>query len=102
MAEQKLSPDAPATARQRQMLKLAVKQGELFPNPFAGHYDKWEQLTAGEADKLLSAIPQERLGALEKEFQRKDVKRDHRTADAIGREAESIVHEIGRTIDGGF
>jgi len=39
---------------------------------------------------------------LEKELQQKNVKRDHRTASAIGKEAESIVHEIGRTIDGGL
>ena len=54
MAEQQLSPDAPATERQRQMLKIAIAKEALFPNPFSGQYEKWENLTAGEADKLLS------------------------------------------------
>ena len=102
MAEQQFSPDAPATDRQRQLLKIAIAKEALFPNPFAGQYEKWENLTAGEADKLLSTIPPERLGILEKELQHKNWKRDHRTANAIGKEAENIVHEIGRTIDGGF
>ena len=99
---QQLSPDAPATDRQRQMLKFAIGKEAIFPNPFAGNYEKWEKLTAGEADKLLSTIPPERLGVLEKELKQKTRDRDHRTANAIGREAESIVHEIGRAIDGGF
>jgi len=102
MAEQQLPPNAPATERQRQMLKIAIAKEALFPIPFSGQYEKWEKLTAGEADHLLSTIPPERLGVLEKELQQKNVKRDHRTASAIGKEAESIVHEIGRTIDGGF
>ena len=102
MAEQQLSPDAPATERQRQMLKIAIAKEALFPNPFSGQYEKWENLTAGEADKLLSTIPPDRLGVLEKEFKERQKFREHRTAHAIGKEAESIVHDIGRTIDGGF
>ena len=102
MAEEKLSPDAPATERQRRMLRIAIAKEALFPNPFAGQYEKWEKLTAGEADKLLSTIPPDRLGVLEKELRQINMKHDHRTANAIGKEAESIVHEIGRAIDGGF
>ena len=102
MAEQQLSPNAPATERQRQMLKIAIAKEALVPNPFSGQYEKWEKLTAGEADKLLSTIPHDRLGVLEKEFKERQKFREHRTAHAIGKEAESIVHDIGRTIDGGF
>ena len=102
MAEQQLSPEAPATDLQRQMLKFAIAKEAIFPNPFSGQYEKWEKLTAGEADKLLSTIPPERLGVLEKEFKERQKFREHRTAHAIGNEAESIVHDIGRTIDGGF
>ena len=102
MEKQPISPNEPATEKQRQLLKIAIAREALFPNPFAGQYEKWEKLTAGEADHLLSTIPPERLGVLEKELQQKNVKRDHRTASAIGKEAESIVHEIGRTIDGGL
>ena len=61
MEKQPLSPDAPATDRQRQMLKFAIGKEAIFPNPFAGQYEKWEKLTAGEADKLLSTIPPDRI-----------------------------------------
>ena len=102
MEKQPLSPDAPATDRQRQLLKIAIAREALFPNPFAGQYEKWEKLTAGEADKLLSTIPPERLGVLEKELRQINMKHDHRIAHELGKEAEGIVHELGRTIDGGF
>ena len=102
MAEQQLSPEAPATDLQRQMLKFAIAKEAIFPNPFSGQYEKWEKLTAGEADKLLSTIPPDRLGVLEKELRQINVKHDHRIAHELGKEAEGIVHELGRTIDGGF
>lgn len=102
MAENQLLPEDPATEKQRQLLRMAIVKNWLYPNPFAGQCEKWKNLTAGEADRLISTIPPERLGILEKQLKRKELSREHRTARAIGKEAESIVHEIGRTIDGGF
>jgi len=91
-----------ATAKQRQMLKIAIARDLLSPNPFSGQHEKWEKLTEGEAEGLLASIPPERLNVLEKDVREKTLNREHRLAHRIGREVENIVHEIGRTIDGGF
>ena len=94
--------DEPATEKQRKLLKLAVEKKELEPNPFAGQHEKWQNLTAGEADDLLKSIPKEKLGVLEEELRRKEQYKSHRLAHAVGRSIGNAIHEIGRTIDGGF
>ena len=96
------SPDEPATEKQRKLLKLAVEKKELEPNPFAGQHEKWQNLTAGEADELLKSIPKDKLGVLEKELKGKERDKSHRIAGAIGKGIGDSIHEIGRTIDGGF
>ena len=102
MTERKITSAAPADEKQRRLLRLAVAKEWLSPNPFSEQYEKWEKLTEKEATQLLAAIPRERLGLLEQELRREDSKHGHRTADVVGRKIESMVHEIGRTIDGGF
>ena len=100
----KLNPDSPATARQKLLLKMAIRKDLLHPNPFeSGNYQKWESLTAGEADQLLSSIPPERLGVLEKKVNEMTApRRSHPLAERVGRCAEEMIREIGRGIDGGF
>ena len=96
--------ETPATFYQRTILKLAVAEEWLQPNPFGpGKYETWKNLTAKEADQLLETIPPERREVLEKKALEK--KRDdsqHPIARQVGRSAEEMVREIGRTIDGGF
>lgn len=96
--------EAPATLYQRTILKLAIAEEWLQPNPFGpGKYETWKNLTAKEADQLLETIPPERMAVLEKKALEK--KRDdsqHPIARQIGRSAEEMIREIGRTIDGGF
>ena len=96
--------ETPATFDQRTILKLAVAEEWLQPNPFGpGKYEKWKNLTAEEADQLLETIPPERMAVLEKKALEK--KRDdsqHPIARQVGRSAEEMIREIGRTIDGGF
>ncbi len=95
----KISPDAPATEKQRQLLRRAIQKNWLDPNPFVeGNHRKWETLTANEADKLLASIPPERLGILEKELNEKE----HSPRKGIGRATEEIIGMIGRSIDGGI
>ena len=103
-ADLKLDPDSPATAKQKLLLKMAIRKDLLHPNPFeSGNYQKWESLTAGEADQLLSSIPPERLGVLEKEVNEMPApRRSHQLAERVGRCAEEMIREIGRGIDGGF
>ena len=95
-------PDKPATEKQRKLLKLAVEKKELEPNPFAENHEKWQNLTEGEADDLLKSIPKEKLGVLEEDLSKKERDKSHRLASAIGKSIGNAIHEIGRTIDGGF
>ena len=110
--------NAPATTRQRELLRLAVQREWLYPNPFAcdhakwknltaGEADqllaKWKNLTAGEADQLLASLPRERLGILERELNEDQRRRaEHGIARAIGRGLEDVTRQIGHSIDGGI
>ena len=101
----KISPDAPATEKQRQLLRRAIQKNWLDPNPFVeGNHRKWETLTAGEADKLLASIPPERLGILEKELNEKEHSpgKGMGITRSVGRATEEIIGMIGRSIDGGI
>lgn len=102
-AQSQISPDAPATTRQRELLRLAVQKEWLYPNPFACDHAKWKNLTAGEADQLLASLPRERLGILERELNEEQRRRaDHGIARAIGRGLEDVIRQIGHSIDGGI
>ena len=102
-AQSQISPDAPATTRQRELLRLAVQREWLHPNPFACDHAKWKNLTAGEADQLLASLPQERLGILERELNEEQRRRtEHGIARAIGRGLEDVTRQIGHSIDGGI
>lgn len=101
--EQKNPENMPATARQRDLLREAIRKGWLYPNPFACEYAKWKNLTSGDAEKLLASLPPERLGSLEREmnavnqkFSCKDLGR------SLGRNIEDMMNHLGRTIDGGI
>ena len=94
--------NAPATTRQRELLRLAVQREWLYPNPFACDHAKWKNLTAGEADQLLASLPRERLGILERELNEQQRRRaEHGIARAIGRGLEDVTRQIGHSIDGG-
>lgn len=102
-AQSQISPDAPATTRQRELLRLAVQKEWLYPNPFACDHAKWKNLTAGEADQLLASLPRERLGILERELNEEQRRRaEHGIARAIGRGLEDVTRQIGHLIDGGI
>ena len=102
-AQSQISPDAPATTRQRELLRLAVQREWLHPNPFACDHAKWKNLTAGEADQLLATLPRERLGILERELNEELCRRaDHGIARAIGRGLEDVTRQLGHSIDGGI
>lgn len=102
-AQSQISPDAPATTRQRELLRLAVQREWLHPNPFACDHAKWKNLTAGEADQLLASLPRERLGILERELNEDLCRRaDHGIARAIGRGLEDVTRQLGHSIDGGI
>lgn len=102
-AQSQISPDAPATTRQRELLRLAVQREWLYPNPFACDHAKWKNLTAGEADQLLASLPRERLGILERELNEDQRRRaEHGIARAIGRGLEDVIRQIGHSIDGGI
>ncbi len=102
-AQSQISPDAPATTRQRELLRLAVQREWLYPNPFACDHAKWKNLTAGEADQLLATLPRERLGILERELNEEQRRRaEHGIARAIGRGLEDVTRQIGHSIDGGI
>lgn len=102
-AQSQISPDAPATTRQRELLRLAVQKEWLYPNPFACDHAKWKNLTAGEADQLLASLPRERLGILERELNELQRRRaEHGIARAIGRGLEDVTRQIGHSIDGGI
>lgn len=102
-AQSQISPDAPATTRQRELLRLAVQKEWLYPNPFACDHAKWKNLTAGEADQLLASLPRERLGILERELNEEQRRRaEHGIARAIGRGLEDATRQIGHSIDGGI
>lgn len=102
-AQSQISPDAPATTRQRELLRLAVQREWLYPNPFACDHAKWKNLTAGEADQLLASLPRERLGILERELNEDQRRRaEHGIARAIGRGLEDVTRQIGHSIDGGI
>ena len=96
--------NAPATTRQRELLRLAVQREWLYPpNPFACDHAKWKNLTAGEADQLLASLPRERLGILERELNEQQRRRaEHGIARAIGRGLEDVTRQIGHSIDGGI
>lgn len=95
--------NAPATPRQRELLRLAVQREWLYPNPFACDHAKWKNLTAGEADQLLASLPRERLGILERELNEEQRRRaEHGIARAIGRGLEDVTRQIGHSIDGGI
>ena len=95
--------NAPATTRQRELLRLAVQREWLYPNPFACDHAKWKNLTAGEADQLLASLPRERLGILERELNEDQRRRaEHGIARAIGRGLEDVIRQIGHSIDGGI
>ena len=102
--KQMLDPDLPATEKQKELLRMTVDKKWLVPNPFIQHYSKWENLTAGEADKLLASISPERIGALEKELDEKNKHpgRDHSIARSIGRGIEDEIKQFGHVIDGGL
>lgn len=102
-AQSQISPNAPATPRQRELLRLAVQREWLYPNPFACDHAKWKNLTAGEADQLLASLPRERLGILERELNEEQRRRaEHGIARAIGRGLEDVTRQIGHSIDGGI
>ena len=95
--------NAPATTRQRELLRLAVQREWLHPNPFACDHAKWRNLTAGEADQLFASLPRERLGILERELNEDLCRRaDHGIARAIGRGLEDVTRQLGHSIDGGI
>ena len=95
--------NAPATTRQRELLRLAVQREWLHPNPFACDHAKWRNLTAGEADQLFASLPRERLGILERELNEELCRRaDHGIARAIGRGLEDVTRQLGHSIDGGI
>ena len=102
-AQSQISPDAPATTRQRELLRLAVQREWLHPNPFACDHAKWRNLTAGEADQLFASLPRERLGILERELNEELCRRaDHGIARAIVRGLEDVTRQLGHSIDGGI
>ena len=102
-AQIQIPSNAPATTRQRELLRLAVQREWLYPNPFACDHAKWKNLTAGEADQLLASLPRERLGILERELNEDQRRRaEHGIARAIGRGLEDVIRQIGHSIDGGI
>ena len=102
-AQIQIPSNAPATSRQRELLRLAVQRKWLYPNPFACDHAKWKNLTAGEADQLLASLPRERLGILERELNEEQRRRaEHGIARAIGRGLEDATRQIGHSIDGGI
>lgn len=102
-AQVQIPSNAPATTRQRELLRLAVQREWLYPNPFACDHAKWKNLTAGEADQLLASLPRERLGILERELNEEQRRRaEHGIARAIGRGLEDVIRQIGHSIDGGI
>lgn len=102
-AQAQIPSNAPATTRQRELLRLAVQREWLYPNPFACDHAKWKNLTAGEADQLLASLPRERLGILERELNEEQRRRaEHGIARAIGRGLEDVTRQIGHSIDGGI
>ena len=102
-AQIQIPSNAPATPRQRELLRLAVQREWLYPNPFACDHAKWKNLTAGEADQLLASLPRERLGILERELNEEQRRRaEHGIARAIGRGLEDVTRQIGHSIDGGI
>ena len=102
-AQVQIPSNAPATTRQRELLRLAVQQEWLHPNPFACDHAKWKNLTAGEADQLLASLPRERLGILERELNEEQRRRaEHGIARAIGRGLEDVTRQLGHSIDGGI
>ena len=102
-AQAQIPSNAPATTRQRELLRLAVQREWLYPNPFACDHAKWKNLTAGEADQLLASLPRERLGILERELNEEQRRRaEHGIARAIGRGLEDVIRQIGHSIDGGI
>ena len=102
-AQVQIPSNAPATTRQRELLRLAVQREWLYPNPFACDHAKWKNLTAGEADQLLASLPRERLGILERELNEDQRRRaEHGIARAIGRGLEDVTRQIGHSIDGGI
>lgn len=102
-AQIQIPSNAPATPRQRELLRLAVQREWLYPNPFACDHAKWKNLTAGEADQLLASLPRERLGILERELNEQQRRRaEHGIARAIGRGLEDVTRQIGHSIDGGI
>lgn len=102
-AQAEIPSNAPATTRQRELLRLAVQREWLHPNPFACDHAKWRNLTAGEADQLFASLPRERLGILERELNEEVCRRaDHGIARAIGRGLEDVTRQLGHSIDGGI
>ena len=102
-AQIQIPSNAPATTRQRELLRLAVQREWLYPNPFACDHAKWKNLTAGEADQLLASLPRERLGVLERELNEEQRRRsEHGIARAIGRALEDVTRQLGHSIDGGI
>ena len=102
-AQIQIPSNAPATTRQRELLRLAVQREGLHPNPFACDHAKWKNLTAGQADQLLASLPRERLGILERELNEEQRRRaEHGIARAIGRGLEDVTRQIGHSIDGGI
>ena len=102
-AQVQIPPDAPATTRQRELLRLAVQREWLHPNPFVCDHAKWKNLTAGEADQLLASLPRERLDILERELNEEQRRMaEHGIARAIGRGLEDVTRQIGHSIDGGI
>ena len=102
-AQIQIPSNAPATTRQRELLRLAVQREWLYPNPFACDHAKWKNLTADEADQLLASLPRERLGILERELNEEQRRRaEHGIARAIGRGLEDVTRQIGHSIDGGI
>lgn len=102
-AQVQIPPDAPATTRQRELLRLAVQREWLHPNPFVCDHAKWKNLTAGEADQLLASLPRERLDILERELNEEQRRMaEHGIARAIGRGLEDATRQIGHSIDGGI
>ena len=102
-AQVQIPSNAPATIRQRELLRLAVQREWLYPNPFACDHEKWKNLTAGEAEQLLASLPRERLGVLERELNEEQRRRsEHGIARAIGRALEDVTRQLGHSIDGGI
>ena len=90
-----------ATERQRALLSLAIRESYLDPNPFEYNYEKWKNLSADEADKILGSIPPKQFAVLEKGVQSKNhvIGGPGNLSRGIGQGSEEIVRQLGHNIE---